>query len=49
VVADQPFQISISEAVDLAKQYGDDKSPGFINGVLDGVWKAQGEKALTGD
>lgn len=42
VMADLPFQVCISEVVDIAKEYGNDKSAGFINGVLDAVWKAQG-------
>lgn len=41
---DLPFSAAISEAVELAKEYGDEKSAPFVNGVLDGVWKAhQGE------
>lgn len=31
---DIPFQVSINEAVELAKKFGDDDSPSFINGVL---------------
>ncbi len=31
---DIPASIAINEAVELAKKYGDDKSPAFINGVL---------------
>lgn len=41
---DLPFSAAISEAVELAKEYGDEKSAPFVNGVLDGVWKTrQGE------
>ncbi len=29
-----PFKVAINEAVELAKKYGDDVSPTFINGVL---------------
>jgi N utilization substance protein B len=36
---DHPFQVYISEAVDLAKEYGDDNSGGFVNGVLDAIWR----------
>lgn len=32
--ADVPFQVSINEAVELAKQYSDDDAPSFVNGVL---------------
>lgn len=31
---DIPYQVAINEAVELAKTYGDDDAPGFINGVL---------------
>ena len=31
---DIPVSVSINEAVELAKQYGTDDSPSFINGVL---------------
>lgn len=29
-----PDAVAINEAVELAKQYGDDKAPRFINGIL---------------
>ena len=29
-----PVGVAIDEAVELAKEYGDEKSPGFINGIL---------------
>ncbi len=32
--ADVPYQVSINEAVELAKKYSDDDAPAFINGVL---------------
>lgn len=32
-----PYQVSINEAIELAKQYGDDEAPAFINGVLDKI------------
>ncbi|MDK2991333.1 MAG: transcription antitermination protein NusB [Clostridiales bacterium] len=34
-----PYKVSIDEAVELAKRYGDDISPTFINGVLAGLMK----------
>jgi len=34
-----PFKVVINEAVELAKEYGDDNSPSFVNGVLAGVLK----------
>ena len=37
--ADVPYKVSINEAIELAKAYGDDNSPNFINGVLANVVK----------
>ncbi len=34
---DIPDQVAINEAVEIAKRFGSDDSPGFINGVLDAV------------
>ena len=34
-----PYKISINEAVELAKKYGEDTSASFINGVLASVVK----------
>lgn len=39
---DLPHAISINEAVELAKEYGEDKSPTFINGVLNSISKYLG-------
>ncbi|MFO7849891.1 MAG: transcription antitermination factor NusB [Spirochaetia bacterium] len=36
---DIPHTVTIDEAIDLAKMYGNDDSYRFINGVLDGVRK----------
>ena len=36
---DIPAQITIDEAIEIAKEYGSDDSYKFINGVLDSVWK----------
>ena len=33
-VEDVPNKVAINEAVELAKKYGTDESPAFINGVL---------------
>ncbi len=38
---DIPEVVSISEAVELAKIYGTDESPSFINGVLDNILKKE--------
>lgn len=29
-----PVRVAINEAVDIAKKYGEDQSPAFINGIL---------------
>ena len=34
-----PFKVVINEAVELAKSFGDTKSPSFINGVLASIVK----------
>ena len=34
-----PFKVVINEAVELAKAFGDTKSPGFVNGVLASIVK----------
>jgi len=47
--ADIPLRVALNEAVELAKEFGDDNSPGFVNGVLDAVAKAvdQGRLGVT--
>ena len=32
--AEVPYQVSINEAVELAKKFSDDDAPSFVNGVL---------------
>lgn len=34
-----PKNVSINEGIELAKKYGEDKSPAFINAVLDNIAK----------
>src|SRR5262249_35447010 len=34
-----PPKVAVNEAVELAKEFGTEKSPGFVNGVLDKVLK----------
>ncbi|MBO4864465.1 MAG: transcription antitermination factor NusB [Eubacterium sp.] len=34
---DVPDKVALNEAIELAKQYGTDKAPAFINGVLSGL------------
>jgi N utilization substance protein B len=38
---DIPEIVSINEAIELAKLYGTDDSPAFINGVLDNIYKKE--------
>ena len=41
---DIPASVSINEAVELAKRYGSDESPAFINGLLSSVLSDADEK-----
>jgi N utilization substance protein B len=36
---DIPYKVTINEAIELAKRFGDEKSGSFINGVLDNMVK----------
>ena len=36
---DVPAKVAINEAVELAKRYGDDGDPNFVNGLLGSVYK----------
>lgn len=36
---DVPPEVVIDEAVELAKEYGTENAPDFINAILDRVWK----------
>ena len=38
-IDDIPPKVTISEMVEISKIYSTDESPGFINGVLDAVYK----------
>jgi len=40
-VADIPLKVSINEAVELAKRYGDVESGKFVNGILDKISKKE--------
>ena len=40
---DTPIKVAINEAVELAKQYGSDSAPRFINGVLGALAEHQQE------
>lgn len=38
-VDDVPGKVAINEAVELAKRYGDDNDPNFVNGILGSIYK----------
>lgn len=47
-LADIPLNVSINEAIEIAKNYGSEDSPMFVNGVLDNIAKAfAGNPGLT--
>ena len=39
-----PPKVVINEAIDIAKKYGNEDSPEFVNGILDKVFKEIGQK-----
>jgi len=43
-IDDIPPKVSINEAVDLAKKFGDEESGRFVNGVLDKINKTECQK-----
>ncbi len=45
---DTPPKVAINEAVELAKEFSTQKSPLFINGVLDKIYKSQREVDTAG-
>jgi N utilization substance protein B len=45
-LADIPPKVSINEAIDMAKKYGDKDSGKFVNGILDKINKTEGKKAV---
>lgn len=44
---DTPVKVAINEAVELAKQYGSDSAPRFVNGVLGSLAEHQHEIKQT--
>ena len=42
-----PPKVTINEAVDIAKKYGNEESPEFINGILDKIYKEIGQKGAS--
>jgi N utilization substance protein B len=47
VSTDTPMKVAINEAVELAKLYGSDSAPRFINGVLGSLADHQHEIKQT--
>ncbi|MCQ9208047.1 MAG: transcription antitermination factor NusB [Omnitrophica bacterium] len=45
---DVPPKVSINEAVELAKKYGDTESSKFVNGILDKIYKEEAKKGRAG-
>jgi len=43
-IDDIPPKVSINEAVELAKRFGDIDSPRFVNGILDKIYKSEANK-----
>jgi N utilization substance protein B len=43
---DVPPKVSISEAIEIAKKYSTDDSSGFVNGILDSVYREVEEKNI---
>ena len=41
-----PYEVSVNEAIELAKRYGDDDAYSFVNGILD---KARPPKTADGE
>jgi N utilization substance protein B len=41
---DVPAEVALNEAVELAKSYGTEQARGFINGILDRIWKEKRER-----
>lgn len=43
-MSDVPRRVTLNEAVELAKRYGGEGSPGFVNGVLDRIAQEVGKE-----
>jgi N utilization substance protein B len=44
-----PPKVAINEAVEMAKRFGGEESPGFVNGVLDSLLDARRQAGLPAD
>ncbi len=45
---DVPKNVTINEAIEIAKKFGSEDSPAFVNGILDEIAAALPEKASDG-
>lgn len=41
---DTPAEVVMNEAIELAKEYGTENAPEFVNGILDRIWNEKSEK-----
>jgi len=39
-----PAAVAIDEAVEIARRFGGPRTPAFVNGVLDALWRAHSEE-----
>ncbi len=46
-IPDVPPKAAISEAIEIAKEYSTDESSGFVNGILDAVYKQPDFEKIT--
>lgn len=46
--ADIPKNVTINEAIEIAKKFGSEESPAFVNGILDEIARSLPEKQLEG-
>ena len=44
---DVPMNVAINEAIEVAKRFGGEEAPRFVNGVLDRVRRTQEQEAQT--
>ncbi len=44
---DVPDKVAINEGIELAKKFGDQRSGGFVNGILDAIVHDQDKKTET--
>jgi N utilization substance protein B len=44
VHTDTPHRVVIDEAIELARDFGSERSPAFVNGVLDAIARELGDE-----